>query len=154
MAQAYSVKLSVNEIYSILLDYFSTQYDIKIRSFVKPSSIEVDIGSWTTIRRGNPPGTVKIILVSKGKESQIEFNFSFGTWFFVVTIIFASLFFIFLLLRLIPLLVGHLVLALFVFTLTMPDDVDKGKKSSIDRVINFLKEKKCIVEEVEKEKPP
>lgn len=152
MTQVYGVKLPVNKVYRILLDFFSTQHDIKIRHSVEPSSIEVEIGSWTSLRH-NSPGTVKISLFPKSKESQIGFNFSFGTWFFVWAAIDAFIFLILLLLRAVALLVGQLVITLFVFTLTMPDNVDKTKKSFVNRVINLLKEKKCIVEKAEVEKP-
>jgi hypothetical protein len=75
------VKLSAEKVHNTILNYFAEDPAFEVKKSLKSSYIEVRVaGTWTKAPHGGPC-TLRINVLPKNGESQIEFNFNYRTLF-------------------------------------------------------------------------
>ena len=136
MLEEMDVNLPTDKLYHLLLDYFTSQLDIKVKHCLEPSLIEVGMGSWTSFR-GNPPGSVKIKIRPKSEKTSIDFDFNFVSWFvtwFTIAVIVFFICFPFGIQFWLP----QIIVTVIVLAFIMPQDRRTAKKKFMDRVSDLI----------------
>ena len=137
MIEAMDVDLPADRLYRLLLDYLSTQPDMKVKRCLEPSLIEVNIGSWMSLR-GNPPGTVDIKVHPRNGKSHVTFDFSFATWFITWCMIALLVLFICLPLG-VTLWLPQIFVTVIVLFYFMPKDMGTAENKFTSRITNLFK---------------
>jgi len=145
MADAIEVDAPVSRVYHTLLEHLKLERDVKVERFSEPSLIEVKVGSWKSLRRGNPPGAVKLEMYQESEKTCVYFTFDFSTWLitlFIIAVIVNILCFAIST----DLGASEFLVNVLVFVWIIPGDMRTQKKKFIDRVTGFLNVQKSGTE--------
>ena len=144
MLEEMDVDLPTDRLYHLLLDWFRSQRDVKVKDHSESEFIKVRAGHWGW-RGGGTPCEVNVSIEPKKMEiTHIVFNFNFfemGAVTAITTAIALILVGVFSgLVTVFPRLVtvAFCLIPLIFALLSVQQDVDKTKRRFIDRIRDFL----------------